>query len=210
MKESSKTKIQNICDQIKQEAIEPAQQQAKEIIENARLQAEEIVAQAKKERDSLLEKCDKELADKKNQVEAALRLAGRQTLTTLRQKVGEEFFSSALQKEIKEASSKEDVVAQLISSLVEAIKKEGLDGDLVAYVGKIVSAQDVAKHLTQKITEKLQNQEIIVGDFHGGAKISLKDSNITLDMSDEALFELFSEFLRKDFYQLMFGEKQIK
>ena len=65
MKESSKTKIQNICDQIKQEAIEPAQQQAKEIIENARLQAEEIVTQAKQERDSLLEKCDKELADKR-------------------------------------------------------------------------------------------------------------------------------------------------
>jgi V/A-type H+-transporting ATPase subunit E len=46
----------------------------------------------------------------------------------------------------------------------------------------------------------------VVGSFKGGAQLQWHDRKLTLDMSDDALKELLSTYVRKDFRKMLFGE----
>lgn len=205
--ETSKSKIQNICDIIKEEAIVPAHQQASEIVENAKIQAEQIIQEAEAKAKELSEKKQKELDALNKQVTASLRLAGREALATLKEKIEKKLFSPTLQALVSQESSNESMVAKLLDSLSKAVVKEGIDGDLIAYLGKEVSKEQVCKYLATQSLQKLKAEEMQLGDFPGGVKLSIPRDKITLDMSDEAIFELFARFLQRDFQRLVFGEE---
>jgi vacuolar-type H+-ATPase subunit E/Vma4 len=204
--DTAKGKIQSICDAIKNEAIEPANQKAKEILDNAKLQAAEIVEQAKRESEQIHQKTDKELAEKKQKVETALRLAGREALASLKETLKKDVFSPTFKKLIQQPLNQEKVVSNLIDCLVEAIKKEGIDGDLIAYVSKKMDPKKVSEAISSEILRHLSGQKIHLGNFEGGVVLSIVEDKISLDMSDQALFEMFTKYLRKDFYHFIFSE----
>ena len=52
--------------------------------------------------------------------------------------------------------------------------------------------------------------DVAESDTSVEVSISTTFENYMVTMETDGFFELFSGFLRKDFYQLMFGEKQIK
>lgn len=70
--DTGKNKIQKICDLIKSETIEPAQQEAREIVENAHLQAKEIVDEARRQAEEIHAKALREIEQKKKVCESSL------------------------------------------------------------------------------------------------------------------------------------------
>ncbi len=207
--ETSKEKIQNICDIIKEEAIEPAHQQAHEIVENAKIQAAQIVKEAEEKAKEMVETRQKELKALESQVTASLRLAAREALATLKEKIEKKLFSPTLHELLKQELSQDNLIADLINSLIQAVEKEGMDGDLLAYIGKDASKEKVSEYLTKSAITRLKKEKIFIGGFQGGAQLSIPDNKITLDMSDEAIYDLFTKFLQKDFQKLLFGEEKL-
>ncbi len=199
-----KEKIKKICDTLREETIEPAKQEAKEILENAHLQAKSIIDEAKKKSEDILKKNREQLEKEKQVFLSALILASKQSLAALKQMIDEKLFSETLSNVLVEKTSQKEVVEKLLEAVVEAIKKEGIEGDISAYIPKKLSSEEIAKSLMKSVLERLKDKQVCVADIAGGVKVALKDQKVTLDISDEAIKELVAKYIHRDFRQMLF------
>ena len=204
--ETSDNKIQKICDILTKETLDPAKQEASEIVENAHLKAEEIVQKAKSDAEAARNAVEKELTEKKKVFDASLNLACKQTIESLREKIEKQFFNEALQKLVQTPLKDLSVISQLITTIVKAIDEEGIDADLSAYVQKEIPAKKVNELLASSIIDKLKEKSVVVEGTNAGVQIKIHDENITMDLSDEALKELVSQFVRRDFREMFFNK----
>lgn len=205
-KENVENKIKKICDFIKNETLDPAKEQAKEIIENAHIEAEEIIKKAHKEKERLIEEEKKEIQRQKKVFEASLLLATKQALEDLKQKIEHELFSKNLKEIIIKATKDPLVIASFINAVVRALELQGIDTDISAFIPKNVDARAINTYLLKEVQEKLKEKKLIVGDIAGGVQIKLHDLEITIDISDKALKDLLTNYIRADFRKLVFSE----
>lgn len=198
-------KIQQICEALRKQTLEPAKQQANEIIENAKIEAENIKARAQKEAKDLLSIAQKEIEQKKKLCASSINSASRQVIDKLKQELEQHFFKTNLKDLLDKELAKPTVIAELITAIIHAIEKEGIDSDLAVYVPKQVGVEKINNLLAQDILKKLKEKKVIEKEFSGGAQVKLLDKEITLDVSDEALTDLIANFLRKDFREMIFN-----
>ncbi|MCB1114560.1 MAG: V-type ATP synthase subunit E [Chlamydiia bacterium] len=203
---SASDKIQEICDTIKEESLKPAKEEAKRLIEEAEKEARRIKHEAEKEAEKLLEETQKTIKQERNVFHSSLQQAAKQAVEGLRQAVTKNLFNRELSAMIEKSASDKDTVAKLIEAIVEALKKEGMEANLSAYIPQKVSPEEVNKSLSKSVLEKLSNQTVNVGEFKGGAQVKVVGKNLTIDISDSALKELFSKYLKKpEFRELIFN-----
>jgi V/A-type H+-transporting ATPase subunit E len=203
--DSSQDKIQQICDLLRKDTLDPAEKRAAEIVEEAKAEASRIILDAEKEAEKIVQKAQAESDQQRKVFESSMQQAGKQGVEMLRQEIQATLFAPELEKLVAEQSRDPKLIAQMIESIVKAIDKEGLDSDLIAYIPKNISPKEVAALLASAVTEKLSAQGVEVGSFKGGAKVRLVNKKMTVDMSDDALRELLSAFIRKDFRKWVFG-----
>ena len=205
--QNGKEKIQKICDILKSETLEPAKQEASEIVENAHMQAKEILANAREDAQKIIDEAYVKNQEKKRSFESSLHLASRQVIEELKQKIEKKLFDENLRILIVEETKKPEVIRDLIKVVIKGIEEEGLDIDLSAYIAKNVNARQINEMLSERVLNILRKGKVVIGDFEGGVKIKMHDSQITIDISDEALFGLIGNYIRRDFRDLIFQEK---
>lgn len=205
--EKGPNKIQEICDILKKETLEPAKQQAEAIIAEAKAHGLKIIEEAQLAADQLLEAAHRKIAEDKNVFQSALSQASKQALESLRQSIETRLFNDQLEELIQKHAASPQIITDIIQSLLKGIEKEGLSKDLSALIPKTASAQSINALLGQTTLAKLRNQSVEIGNFGAGAQIKLHDKKITLDMSDGAIKELLADFVQKDFRKLIFGSK---
>lgn len=203
--DTGKEKIQKICDVLRREAIEPAEEEATRIVGGARKEAEQILAKAKAEAAALEKGARERVASERRVFESSVEQGVRQSVETLRQQVEQKLFYGELAETLAVASGDPKLVASLINAIVEAIGREGIETDLMVLIPKTVTVDEVNGLLLEKVAAKLKGG-VQVGDFAGGVQVRLVDRQITVDMSDEALEELMGRYLRKDFRAILFGK----
>lgn len=202
--DTANDKIKKICDEIKTQTIEPAKQQAKEIVENARMEAKAIKAKAEDERQEVLCQTERELFQKQTLCLASIKSASKQIIDQLKHEIENEFFNKNLKDMIIKASLDPSLISRLITAVVVGVEKEGIEGDLSVFVAKEAGADKISLLLAADIMEKLKEKRVLEGNFSGGVKIRLLNERITVDISDEALVELLSRYIRKEFRDLIF------
>jgi len=202
--DTGKSKIQKICDIIKEETIEPAQQEAREIVENAHLKAQEIIHSAEKQAAEMVAKASRDIEHKKKVFESSLSIACKQSLETLRQKIENDLFNNAFADMSKKMLGNGETLAKITGAIVEALERDGIDADISAYVGKAVNPRDVSEFLLGKIIERLREKAVVLGDFSGGVKVRLHNQRLTIDLSEESIKELVSNFVRKELRETLF------
>lgn len=203
--EKGQEKIKKISDQLRRETLEPAQEEARKIIEEAKIRADEIIAEAEKQTEVIFAEARKAIEQERNVFESSLQQATKQSLESLRQSIEHRLFNEQLHQIISKQASEPNVIAKLITAIINAIEKEGLSADLAAIVPKHVSAKEVNHLLTEEVLKKLKEHSVVLGDFAGGIQIKLLDKNLMIDISDEALKDLVSHYVRKDFRKLIFA-----
>lgn len=201
--EKGDVRIQKICEALKVETLEPAKLEAKKIVEQAKAQAEEIVREGQKQKDHLIESAHQMIKQERAIFHSSLEQAGKQSLEELKAVISDNLFNKELDQVLSKEIAQPDVVAKLIAAMIQAIEKEGLSANFSAVISK--SAGDINKLLGKAVMEKLP---IEIGSLSGGAKLKLHDKKMTIDMSDAAIKELLSNYLRKDFRTLLFGNEQ--
>jgi len=202
--DTARGKIQKICDVLKNETIEPAKQEAKEIIENAQMQAKEIIEKANNKAKEIIERSQEEKAKQQKVFESALSLAKKQAIDSLKVEIEQKLFDKSLSDLIVKASADIKVLSNMITSIVKVIEENGIDADIMAFIPKTASKKEINELIGKTILESLKGKSVEIGDFDGGVKISLKDNNITIDMSDDALFHIIAKYVRSDFRDIMF------
>lgn len=205
--EKGQDKIQKICDSLRKETLEPAKKEADRIIQEAEEHAKEIISEAKKEANALHELTRVELEKERNVFVSSLSQSAEQCMEALRQSIEDKLFSENLDILLSGELSQPDVIAKVVSAVIEAVKKEGIAADLNVILPQKVPAKEVSERLGANIMKMLEKGPISVGDFTGGAKIQLLDKKMTIDISEQAIKEIIASYVRKDFRDLIFKTK---
>lgn len=203
--DQAEDKMQKICDELRMSTLEPAKKEAARLEQEGKHRAEEIIRQAEKDAEKLLKEARSEIEQEQNVFRSSLSQAIKQGLEALKQDILNKLFNEQLALTVQKATQDSQVIAKLIDCIVLAIKKEGLSADISAIIAKEIPAADVNALLAKEILEKLKGQSVTVGSFAGGCQVKLNDKSLTIDMTDSALKELLSLYIRKDFRKLIFA-----
>lgn len=203
--EKGSDKIQKICDKIKNDTLQPAIIEAQSIVEKARQEAFLIVEEAKKQA-LLMEQKAKALIEKeRNMFHASLQQAARQVIEALRQDISKALFNQSFDEQIAKVAKDPKIIARVIEAIIHAVEREGLGANFQVILPKQIPAKEVSCHLARELVQKLREEDITHGPFIAGAQVRVNDKNFTVDISEEALKELFTGYLNKDFRHFMFG-----
>lgn len=200
--ETGKEKIQKICDILRRETLEPAEENAAKVIADAKAEATRIVDEARAEAERLEAAAHERIRKERSVFQSSMEQGARQSLELLRQEIENRLFDEQLGKTVAEATADPKLIATLANAIVEALGKQGMAADLSVVIPQAVKKEDVASLLLEGVRDQLK-----VGLFKGGVQVRLEDQNITVDISDEALVELLGRYVRKDYRELLYGKE---
>ncbi|MBS0627836.1 MAG: V-type ATP synthase subunit E [Verrucomicrobia bacterium] len=205
--DTGREKVKKICDVLRRETIEPAKQEADEIIRQAKLQAAEIIKSAKEESEKIKSDTLKEMEKQKIVFLSSLQQAGKQSVEALKNEIESKLFDPALSKLLNSSLTEKKVVVDLIQAVISALKKDGVDADLDISIPPVISIKDVNDALIGLVGENVKSYKISLGSMQGGIAVKLVKENITIDITDQALEEWVSKYVRQDFRKILFGVK---
>lgn len=203
--ETGRDKVKKICDVLRKETLEPAQAQAEQIVASAEKRAEEIVALAEKEALRVKQEAIQEIGKEKNVFHASMGQACKQAIAKLKQDIEEKLLDQQLFALATKKMQDSHVLAELLSAVIKAVEKEGVDGSLSAYIPAQVPARAVNELLAQSTLARLKEKSVLIGLSTGGIELVLRDNKVTIDLTDKAIKELVASYIRKDFREMVFG-----
>jgi V/A-type H+/Na+-transporting ATPase subunit E len=201
--EEGSKKIQQICELLKKDAIEPAKKEADSIVEAAKIKAQQIIDAAEEEASRIRTETKQNIEQEKNVFQSFMAQAAKQTIETLKQGIEQKFFNTELLNLITTHTADPQVIAKLINAIIEAIEKEGISTDLSVIVPKSVSAKEINAFLGENILNKIKEHSVVLGGFSGGVQVKLHNKQMIIDVSDKALVDILSTY-RKGFRELFF------
>ena len=202
--DTGKDKVKKICDVLKRETLEPAKKEAEGIVNQAELQSKQIIQEAKKEAERMLLDSRKEVEKERNIFQSSLHQACKQALEVLKQDIEDKLFNPELSQLLHQPLQEPQAVADLIKAVIHALEKEGIDADLSVLIPRAVPAESINRLLTQNILQKLTANSVKLGSMQGGIAVKIENSHITIDVTESALKELVSDYIRKDFRETLF------
>jgi V/A-type H+-transporting ATPase subunit E len=203
--EKADVRIQEICDKIRNETLDPAKDEANAIIEKARATADAIIKQAQEKANDELAMLQERLNEEKQIFRSSLEQACKQTLEQLKLKIEERFFNPALADWIQKSMGDEKASVKLVEVLIEAIHKEGIRSELAVVVPKQFNKDQINAQLSEAILKQLRNHSVELADIASGVLVKVENKHMVLDLSSKALEDLVASFIRKDFRAIFFN-----
>lgn len=203
--ETGKDKVKKICEVLRKETIEPAIAEAKNILQTAQNNADLIIEEARAKAAKIIHEAERDIDKKYAVFKTALNQGARQSIEWLKQEIEERLLHHNLGEMISKASSNPKVLSEMIKAVVKAVEEEGLETDLSAVIPGAVDPQEVNALLGKDLLEKLKEKSVLLGPKKGGVEVKLHKEHITIDLSDTALLELMTQYVRKDFHQYFFA-----
>lgn len=197
-------RLKKICDILRTETLEPAQQEAQAVREQAQVEAQRLIEEGKKQAESLIARARVDLEKERTLFESSLVQASHQAIAKLSEEIEKQIFNAGVSEWLRSATSDPTLAARLIEALVKAVEQEGTSADFSAAVGSTIKPEEVNRLLAVRIREQLRGKGVAIGSFAGGVQLTLHDERLMLDISADALTELVAKYLRKDFRRHLF------
>lgn len=204
--EKSEDKIQEICNILRSETLEPAKEEAERIIAEAQKERAALLKKSEEEAKRMLSEARLQLEKEKQIFHSSLKQAMDQCFEMLTQKVQNQLFNEAFAATVHTKATNPQVIADLLKAIIQSIEKEGVQANLSAIIPEKVSRQEVNALLGLELLKRLEKESVTVGDIAGGVQVRLMNKRLTLDISEEVLRALLVQGLRKDFRHLVFEE----
>lgn len=203
---TAQDKLKEICNALLVETLKPAEEQADLIIHDAKARAKQIIQEAQEQAQKIVQAASSEAQHKLTQGEQALIQAGKRSVESLKQVVETKILKESLLAWLDDQLAEATVATTLITTLIQAVEKEGLSGNLIAYIGKHVPARDINQQLCKAALSKLKDQTIEVGTFSSGVQLKVVDKNLVIDLSADAIADLLIRYLQHDFRKMIFQD----
>lgn len=203
--DTDQDKIKKICDALRKDTLEPAQQEAAKIVDEAKEKAKQIILAAETEAEKIVKRAQSEMEQEKNVFQSSLSQAGKQGIEVIKQEIQAKLFNPELVKLVDKETADPKVIASFIEAITKAIQTQGLGGDLLVSIPKNISPQAITALLHQSVIQRLKGGEVELGDFKGGATVRLEGKRMTLVLTEETIRELIALFISKDFRKFIFG-----
>lgn len=193
------TKLEKLIEKIKKEGVAAAQKEADEIRKNAQKEARKTVKDAKKESEKLIAEAQKENEKFRQNTEAALKQAHRDTVLVTKEKLTH-LLNRVFKRKVEETLQPE-FMRELILKIVKNWGKDAKAEVLVSEKDK----QQLQKLLVEQSGQDLKEPIDIKVDrgISGGFRIGLKDEHVHYDLTDESITAFLSEFLNPTIRQML-------
>lgn len=205
--ETGKDKVRKICEILRKETLEPALDEAQVIIKEAKEKSNQIIEEAKSKAAKIISHAEGDIEKRETLFKASLNQAARQAVESLKEEIENKVLHHNLAKMLAHTTTKPQILADMIRAVVKGIEEEGLSTEISAIIPSAVEPRAVNELLGQDVLAKLKEKSVIVGPQKGGAELKLHDNRITIDLTDAAVMELLTRYLRKDFHQFFFQGK---
>ncbi len=214
--------VEALIERLKEQGIAAGQEKAESIVLDAQKRAEWIINEAELEAQILVKNAKAEAEAVKTAGEDALKLAARDTFMRLRDKL-----SSSFKREVMRVVGKKMVEKKFLEKLILALAgqvrdKTGLDQTkhIVIQLPENVFGNDdlhrnteelqdgALSHFVGALTADLLRTGVkfeVSGELNSGLLLKLKDDNIVIDFTDEAVATLLLEHLQPRFHAMMDG-----
>jgi len=214
--------VEALIERLKEQGIAAGQEKAESIVLDAQKRAEWIINEAELEAQILVKNAKAEAEAVKTAGEDALKLAARDTFMRLRDKL-----SSSFKREVMRVVGKKMVEKKFLEKLILALAgqvrdKTGLDQTkhIVIQLPENVFGNDdlhrnteelqdgALSHFVGALTADLLRTGVkfeVSGELNSGLLLKLKDDNIVIDFTDEAVATLLLEHLQPRFHAMMEG-----
>ncbi|MGQ1784172.1 V-type ATP synthase subunit E family protein [Saccharicrinis sp. GN24d3] len=200
------SKLQELTDKLYSEGVQKANEEAESIIDKARQEAEKIVGEAQQKASAAIEEAEKKAAEIQRNIEAEIKLASQQAISSLRQKIGNSITVAVTKPTVNEVFSDKKYVQSLIAKLVEGWTKTG-NFDI-----NIVLPESEKTELDKKITKSFaaeMNKGLtfeLDSTVKAGFKVGPSDGSYVISFTEGDFQNFFKSFLRSKTNQLLFEE----
>ena len=202
--------VEELTRKIYQEGIEKAEQETEEILKEARQKAQAIVEKAERKSKTMIADAEKRAADLKIKNETEMRLAARQSLSTLKQKIRDMLVWEVTSKPFPTAFDDKEFVQELIKKLVDFWlinfgKNEGLN--ILLPKKDYDEAQDYVRNNVQELLKKgvkVDFDDIMTNGF----QISPEDGRFKVSFTAEDFENYFKSFAKPRIFKLLFEDNQ--
>ncbi|MEE4178672.1 MAG: hypothetical protein V2I46_14295 [Bacteroides sp.] len=204
------TKLQELTEKIYQEGVNKANEEAEKILSDAKKKAEELVSKAHKEADDIVKIAEKDASTLQQNSLNELKLAGRQAISDLKQKIAGLVEARVIQPETKGAFKDIAFTQELIQTIVKNWNPK--DSENVSL--NLLLPSDKQKDFEVFFKEKAKGLfdkglEVNYSDrMKTGFKIGPKEGGYLISFADEDFENFFKAFLRPRLIEMLYGEKE--
>lgn len=190
------TKLQELTEKLYSEGIENAQKESKEILSKAKKEAESVLQQAQKEKERILMEAENEADRFRKNVESELKMASRQLVGSLKERVQRLIQEETVENPIKAGLKDKDILLSVLDKTVSSIKANGSNVEIKLSESDKTSIEKAiqegkASSLSEGVTLQLDPS------LQGGFKIKPENGNYLISFTDEDFNQFFSSFLRE-------------
>lgn len=212
----SDSKLQELIDTLKKQAVESGEASSREIIEQAQKEAQAIVDRATGEAGDIVRQAQDEAEKTLKQLESSMVIAGSQFVTSLKRDIEQNLLAIPLREKVTGALGDTEYLKELIRTVVLEYTGEHDSSDLQVLVPK-----DQREKIVDFMIELVRAQSdsgdpdhkgltLKTGNMAFGFMIDRMEDNVALDFTDEAFLTLFLKFLtprfREFFKDIKLGE----
>lgn len=214
--------VENLIKHLRKDGVEKGKSEAEAIIADAKEKAEKELADAQKKADAYFAKKQAEIEALKEAAHDDISSVYRDSLLKMKEYLSQQ-FTKKIQGLITDATVDKELLNQMVLEIThkQASKTKGKKGNAlgVVFPNKVVGLKelrqdpsllnqdDLGQFVMAATADLLKDGVTIMSSekFKAGIKVQLKDEKIELDISDQALTEIFMEHLQPRFRAIVEG-----
>ncbi|KAF5029077.1 V-type proton ATPase subunit E [bioreactor metagenome] len=201
-------KLQELTDKLYNEGLSKGKQEAEEMVAKAKKDAAAILADARAESDKIVSAAQKDALDIKQKMETEIKMAFRQTITTLKNQIENTLISNSINKPVTAVADNTSFLKELIMSAISAFNPKGSDMVSLSLLLPENKRIELESFFKSEATKQIKDSVEIKFDnkIQNGFKIGPAKEGYHISFTDKDLQHLFSEFLKPKTREFLFNE----
>ena len=201
-------KLQELTDKLYNEGLSKGKQEAEEMVAKAKKDAAAILADARAESDKIVSAAQKDALDIKQKMETEIKMAFRQTITTLKNQIENTLISNSINIPVTAVADNTSFLKELIMSAISAFNPKGSDMVSLSLLLPENKRIELESFFKSEATKQIKDSVEIKFDnkIQNGFKIGPAKEGYHISFTDKDLQHLFSEFLKPKTREFLFNE----
>ena len=199
-------KITLLTQQLYNEGILKAKNEAQVILDESNTQAKDIIINAQKEADAIVKKAKMEAEELKRNTEVELKTTGSQALKMVRQSIADVITLNVAQQIVDKKLSNKDLAFKLLLHAVENMALQKDTRGIEAFLSgneKDEFIKYIIDHIHKQFGDKVKIN--ISHKIDSGFRISPASTNYQISFTDDDFIRFFSNLVRPQTASILFG-----
>lgn len=212
--------VEALIERLRDEGVNEGKARAEKILGDAEARAKWILSQAEEEAERVIRNAREEAKRTRTAAEEAMQVAARDALLSVKADLTNQ-FARKVRRLVSESVSKEEMLEKMILEVVGRMREQVGEDEAAEVIlpRDVVGVDDLRRnigdlkegslsHFVLEQTSDMLREGVRFGvseDEQGGLRLALKDGEITLDITDNAVADLLLAHLQPRFRALLEG-----